>query len=88
MATSDVKNEVQLGPQGRLVIPAHLRRALDLKPGDRLIARQEGDSIVLERREHMVKRLRARFAHVSADASLVDELIAERQAEAAQESNK
>jgi hypothetical protein len=43
---------------------------------------------VLERREHMVKRLRARFAHVPADASLVDELIAERQAEAAQESNK
>ena len=88
MTMSDVKNEVQLGPQGRLVIPAHLRRALDLKPGDRLIARQEGDSIVLERREHMVKRLRARFAHVPADASLVDELIAERQAEAAQERNK
>ncbi|MGB5774161.1 MAG: AbrB/MazE/SpoVT family DNA-binding domain-containing protein, partial [Sedimenticolaceae bacterium] len=43
MATSVVKNEVQLGPQGRLVIPAHLRRALDLKPGDRLIARKEGD---------------------------------------------
>ena len=88
MATSDGKNEVRLGPQGRLVIPAYLRRALDLQPGDRLIARQEGDSIVLERREHMVKRLRARFAHVPADASLVDELIAERQAEAAQERNK
>ena len=54
MAKSEVKNEVQLGPQGRLVIPAHLRRALDLKPGDRLIVRQEGDSIVLERREHDV----------------------------------
>ena len=32
------------------MIPAHLRRALDLKPGDRLIVRQEGDSIVLERK--------------------------------------
>jgi len=88
MAKSVVKNEVQLGPQGRLVIPAHLRRALDLKPGDRLIARKEGDSIVLERPENMIKRLQARFARVPADASLADELIAERQAEAARESNK
>ncbi|MGB5252669.1 MAG: AbrB/MazE/SpoVT family DNA-binding domain-containing protein [Sedimenticolaceae bacterium] len=88
MATSVVKNEVQLGPQGRLVIPAHLRRALDLKPGDRLIARKEGDSIVLERPENMIKRLQARFARVPADASLADELIAERQAEATRESNK
>jgi AbrB family looped-hinge helix DNA binding protein len=88
MATSVVKNEVQLGPQGRLVIPVHLRRALDLKPGDRLIARKEGDSIVLERPENMIKRLQARFAGVPADASLVDELIAERRAEAARESNK
>lgn len=88
MATSVGKNEVQLGPQGRLVIPAHLRRALDLKPGDRLIARKEGDSIVLERPENMIKRLRARFARIPADASLVDELIAERQAEVARERNK
>jgi hypothetical protein len=53
-----------------------------------LIARQDGDSIVLERRENMLKRLRSRFARVSADVDLVDKLIAERQAEAAQEGNK
>lgn len=88
MATSNAKNEVQLGPQGRIVIPAPLRRALDLKPGDRLIAHQEGDSIVLERPENLVKRLQARFSHVPAEVSLVDELIAERQREAAQETDK
>ena len=88
MARSDSKNEVQLGPQGQLIIPAHLRRVLDLQPGDRLIARQDGDSIVLERRENMLKRLRGRFAHVSADVDMVDELIAERQAEATLESKK
>jgi bifunctional DNA-binding transcriptional regulator/antitoxin component of YhaV-PrlF toxin-antitoxin module len=58
---------------------------LDLKPGDRLVARQDGDSIVLERRENLVKRLQARFAHIPEDVSLVDELIAERQAEVARE---
>ena len=88
MATSDVKNEVQIGPQGRLVIPAGLRRALDLKPGDRLIVRLDGDSIVLERRENMLKRLRGRFAQVSSDIDMADELIGERRAEAALENRK
>lgn len=82
MATREVKNEVRIRAQGRVVIPPHLRKALDLKPGDRLVARQDGDSIVLERRENLVRRLQARFAHVPDDISLVDELIAERQAEA------
>ena len=85
MAAPKTNNEVQLGAQGRLVIPAHLRKALDLKPGDRLVARQDGNSIVLERRENLVKRLQARFADIPDDISLVDELIAERQAEVARE---
>ncbi len=85
MATPEIKNEVQLGAQGRVVIPAHLRKAMDLKPGDRLVARQDGDSIVLERRENLVKRLQARFANIPKAISLADELITERQAEAALE---
>ena len=85
MATLEGKHEVHLGPQGRVVIPSHLRKALDLKPGDRLVVRQDGDSIVLERRENLVKRLQARFSHIPDDTSLVDELIAERHAEAARE---
>lgn len=78
-------NEVQVGAQGRLVIPAALRKALGLKPGDRLIARQEGESLVLERREAIGKRLQDRFRHIPKEVSLVDELIAERRAEAAKE---
>jgi AbrB family looped-hinge helix DNA binding protein len=81
MAASD--NEVQIGAQGRLVIPAALRKALNLKPGDRLVARKEGDRLVLERRETVVKRLQASFEHIPKNVSLVDELIAERRAEAA-----
>lgn len=88
MTTSERKNEVRLGPQGRVVIPAQIRSALDLKPGDRLVARQDGDSIVLERRENLVKRLQARFAHVPKAISLVDELIADRQVEAKREADR
>ena len=85
MARTQSSNEVQLGAQGRLVIPAHLRKALDLKPGERLIAHREGESIVLERRPSLVKRLQERFAHIPSEVSLADELIAERRAEAERE---
>ena len=76
---------MRLGKQGRLVIPAVLRRALGLRPGDRLIARQEGDRIVLEKREEILSRVKRRFAVVPAQVDLVEELLAERRAEAQRE---
>ncbi len=85
MAKKPSGNEVQVGAQGRLVIPAALRRTLHLQPGDRLIARQEGDTLVLERRGAVAKRLQDRFRHIPQKVSLVDELIAERRASAAKE---
>ncbi len=78
-------NEIQLGAQGRVVIPAALRKALHLQQGDRLIARKVGDSLVLERREAIEKRLADRFRHIPQEVSLADELIAERRAEAVRE---
>jgi AbrB family looped-hinge helix DNA binding protein len=85
MAAETTHAEVQLGAQGRLVIPVGLRKALNLHPGDRLIARQEGDRLVLERREAVEQRLWAMFAQIPKEVSLVDELIAERRAEASRE---
>jgi AbrB family looped-hinge helix DNA binding protein len=79
------ENEVQVGAQGRVVIPAALRKALKLKPGERLVARKVGESLVLERREAVERRLRERFKHIPKGVSLADELIAERRADAATE---
>lgn len=78
----ETRNEIQMGAQGRLVIPAPLRKALNLHPGDRLVVRRAGDSIVLERREVIEQRLLARFAHIPRGVNLAEELVAERRAEA------
>jgi AbrB family looped-hinge helix DNA binding protein len=77
--------EVTVGPQGRLVIPASLRRRLSIEPGEVLIARAEEDRLVLERRKAILARLRQRLRVVPTDVSLVDELIAERRKEAERE---
>lgn len=67
------------------MIPAALRKALHIEPGDRLVARQEGEALVLERREAIRERLQDRFRHIPDEVSLVDELIAQRRAESAKE---
>jgi len=87
MAHSLSFNEVQLGAQGRLVIPAALRKALNLNQGDCLVARKVGDSLVLERREAVESRLWKMFNHIPQEVSLVDELVSERRA-AAQAENQ
>ena len=88
MVSAAASSEVQVGAQGRLVIPAALRKALHLEQGDRLVARQVGETLVLERREAVVERLQGLFAHIPKDVSLVDELIAERRREAAKEARE
>ena len=76
-------NAVTLGPQGRLVLPAPLRKALSLVTGDALIARLEGtDRIVIEKRSAGLARLQERFARTRGRKDLAAELIAERRAEA------
>ncbi len=78
---------VRVGRQGRIVIPAPLRLALGLAPGDMLVATAEEDRLVMERPEAALRRLRDRFRHLPQGVSLADELIAERQKEALQESS-
>ena len=80
--------EVHLGCQGRLVIPAALRRLLGFEEGDTLVAREEAGRLVLEKQATIKQRLKARFAQVPSDRSLVDELIAERREAANREASE
>jgi AbrB family looped-hinge helix DNA binding protein len=86
LVAEDETTEVTVGPQGRLVVPAALRRRLGIERGDVLVARVEGDRLVLESRDAILARLRSRFAAVPSEISLVDELLTERRAEARRES--
>lgn len=73
---------VSVGPQGRLVIPADLRRELQIAPGDVLVAVVEDHRLVLEKRGEVLRRLRRRFSRLPAGVSLAEELIEERRAAA------
>lgn len=81
-----VKYEVRMGPEGRVLIPAEIRRAVGLEPGERIVVRVEGDRIVLLPREAIKRQLQDPFKDV--DGSMSEELIAERRKEAARESGK
>lgn len=83
--TSAVDTTLVLGRQGRLVIPAEVRAALGLQPGDRLHLHSHGQRIVLERQADAVAELRALARQVPASRSFVDELLEERRAAAANE---
>jgi len=83
---------VLVNPQGRVTIPAALRRELGIDPGTTVVAYVEEGRLVLERRAHLLARLQARVAEASAasgqTSSVVEELLAERRAEAAAEDSR
>lgn len=79
---------VTLGAQGRLVVPARLRRHLGLKPGDELILRVKDGRLIAETPDQVFERIRAAVAHVPRDGTVVDSLIEDRQAEARRETEE
>lgn len=76
---------VVLGKQGRLVIPADIRAALGLEAGDQLHLHSDGSVLVLERPADALSELRALARDLPRSRSLVDELLEERRAAAANE---
>lgn len=74
---------LQLGARGRIVLPAPVRRRLDLHPGDRLILTLKGPGeVLLTRAEEAARSGRGLLKAAAGNRSLVDELIAERRGDA------
>lgn len=75
--------------QGRVVLPADLRREMGLDDGGQLTVDVEGDVVRLDSRRLAIRRMQRELRElVPADVSLSDELIAERRAEARREGSE
>ena len=74
---------------GKIVIPAELRRELGIVDGDSLVVEREpGGGIVIKTYQQVVREVQARFRELlkpGVTGSIVDELLAERRAEAERE---
>lgn len=72
---------------GKIVIPAALRREFGFKDGDTLVFEREGGRLVLKAYAQVVRDVQAEFKAMvpAGNRSMVDELLAERRAEAARE---
>jgi AbrB family looped-hinge helix DNA binding protein len=71
---------------GRILIPAEQRRALGLRPGDRVaIQVKDGEALIFSQDQGIRKAQELVRKYVPEGVSLVDELIAERRAEAERE---
>ncbi|MBM3560295.1 MAG: AbrB/MazE/SpoVT family DNA-binding domain-containing protein [Alphaproteobacteria bacterium] len=80
------RHATRIDKGGRVVIPAEMRRALGVAPGDELVMWVEDGAL-----RAMTRAAAVRYAqdiirqYVPADGDLVDEFIAERRREAARE---
>jgi len=79
-------HRVRIGRQGRLVVPAELRRELGVEPNDVLVAWIDDGRLVLQRREDIEREIWAMVEGI--EGSMVDELIAERRREAKREAER
>ena len=76
----------KLGKSGRLVLPAHFRRALGIETGDELISALDEGELRIFTRAKAIKRAQGLVrGYIPGGRSLVDELIEERRTESARE---
>jgi len=71
-------SEISVGKQGRIVIPASMRRQLAIEPGSHLFAWVEDGRLIMESKQQLWQSIHSACRDISQKTSLVDELINER----------
>lgn len=85
-AKKALKGRARIGSGGRLVIPAEIRRELGMNEGEPVVMRVEDGELRIWTLSEGIRRAQAiASTYVIPGKSIVDELIAERRAEAARE---
>ena len=78
--------KAKLNANGRVVIPAPMRKALGLRPGDELIMRiEEGELRLSTRRQALARARRMIRQYIPEDVDLTQSLLDDRRKEAERE---
>jgi AbrB family looped-hinge helix DNA binding protein len=79
----DLQARVQVGEKGRLVIPAAIREALGIKPGDAVELRVEDHELRISTRWARIRRAQARIRQFVPEGVLLSEELSAERREAA-----
>lgn len=79
--------QARFGDGSEVVLPATLEQELGLEPGDSLVVEQDGFTITIKPYSQVVREVQAQVRAMTkaGEGSAVDELLAERRAEAERE---
>lgn len=77
--------EVSVGKQGRIVIPATLRRQLAIEQGAQLVAWVEDGKLIMQSKQQLWQIIHQACEGISGHVDLAAELIAERRQDAKKE---
>ena len=82
----DSETRARVNENGRVVIPASFRKALDIQAGDEVVLRIENDELRISTLKGRLEKAQRRIRkYVKPARSLVEELIAERREAARRE---
>ncbi len=72
----------QVSAGGRIVIPADIRRKMDIRSGDQVILSYQDGELHITTRKQRMQQAKAIVKSFAGNSSLAEQLLAERRAEA------